>query len=129
QQRGAGGRRRDKPTEGGFWRPPRQQTQPPKKGNRGFPPTRSPPLPPQLGGGGGGEGQASARQFPAEPVADRAAHDELEVTAFEPGHLLGEHRHALPPGTWHAGDVGAPEAAVRSESLDDLLRVFMDVAV
>src|SRR6516225_7574275 len=71
----------------------------------------------------------SARQIPAEPVADRAAHHELEVAAFEPRHLFGEHHHALAPRARHAGNVGAPEAALRPERLDDLLRVFVDVAV
>src|ERR1700730_9768371 len=69
------------------------------------------------------------RQFPAEPVADGTAHHQLEVAAFEPRHLLGEHRHALFPRARHAGDVGAPEAALRSEGLDDLLGVFVDVLI
>src|SRR5271169_6908030 len=59
----------------------------------------------------------SAGQFPADPVADRAAHHQLEIAALEPRHLLGEHRHALLPRARHAGDVGAPEAALRPEGL------------
>src|ERR1700751_557794 len=69
------------------------------------------------------------RYFPDDPVADCAAHDQLEVAALEPRHLFGEHRHALLPRAWHAGDVGAPEAALRPEGLDNLLCVFVDVAI
>src|SRR5437764_1766277 len=65
-----------------------------------------------------------SRQFPAEPVTDRAAHHQLEVAALQPRHLLGEHRHALLPRARHAGDIGAPEAAFRPERLNDLLGVF-----
>src|SRR6516225_7502307 len=64
-----------------------------------------------------------------DPVAQGAAHHQLEVAAFEPRHLLGEHRRALPPGTGHSRDVGAPEAALRPEGLDDLLRVLVDVSI
>src|SRR5947207_2536615 len=70
-----------------------------------------------------------SRQLPAEPIADRAAHHQLEVTPLQPRHLFGEHRHALLPRARHAGDVGAPEAAFRPEGLDNLLRVFVDVAI
>ena len=48
---------------------------------------------------------------PAEPVANGAAHDELEVTPAEPRQLFGEQRHALAPRARHARDVGAPEPA------------------
>src|SRR5205085_2734419 len=71
----------------------------------------------------------SGRQFPAEPVADRAAHHQFEVAPLQPRHLFCEHRHALLPRARHAGDVGAPEAAFRPEGLDILLRVFVDVAI
>src|SRR5437762_3402684 len=71
----------------------------------------------------------SGRQFPAEPVADRAAHHQFEVAPLQPRHLFCEHRHALLPRARHAGDVGAPEAAFRPEGLDNLLRVFVDVAI
>src|SRR5205814_1413613 len=70
-----------------------------------------------------------ARQFPAEPVADRATHHQFEVAALQPWHLFGEHRDALLPRAGHAGDIGAPEATLRPEGLDDLLRVFVDVPV
>src|SRR5437764_14484089 len=53
------------------------------------------------------------RQFPAEPIADRASPHQLAVAALQPRHLLGEHRPALPPRARHAGDVAAPEAAFR----------------
>src|SRR6266446_6276833 len=86
-------------------------------------------LPGPIAPGGGGRGERLPRQFPAEPVADRAAHDQLEVAAFEPRHLFGEHRHAFFPRARHAGDVGAPEAALRPEGLDDLLGIFVDIAI
>ena len=68
------------------------------------------------------------RQLPAEPVAHGAAHDEFEVVALEPRHLLGEQRHALLPRARHAGDVGAPEIALRAECVEIWLQVFVDVA-
>src|SRR6266496_833346 len=72
---------------------------------------------------------ASRRQLPADPVADRAAHHQFEVAAFEKRHLVFEHRDALPPRAWHAGDVGGPEGALWTERIEDLLGVFVDVAV
>src|SRR5882724_9768331 len=60
-------------------------------------------------------GASPSRELPAEPVADRASHDELLVLRRQPGQLLGEHRHALFPRDGHAGDVGAPEHPIRSE--------------
>ena len=70
---------------------------------------------------------AGSRQ--SEPVADRAAHDQLEAPPREPGHLLGEHGHALPPRAWHAGDVGAPEHPLRPEGVVDATQVVMDVPI
>jgi len=67
--------------------------------------------------------------LPAEPVADGVPHHQLLVPALEPRQLLGEHRHTLPIGARHAGDVSAPEAALRAERVDDLADVFVDVAV
>src|SRR5688572_10071461 len=67
--------------------------------------------------------------LPPHEIAQRAAHHELEVLAFEPWQLFGEHRHALFPRARHARDVGAPEHALRPESVEDLLQVFVDVAV
>src|SRR5712691_4712070 len=64
--------------------------------------------------------------LPAEPVDDGAAHHAVEVAALQPRQLLGEHRHALAIRARHAGDVGAPERAVRAEGLEDLLEVAVD---
>src|SRR5216683_5865851 len=72
---------------------------------------------------------ASRRQLPSDPVAYRAAHHQFEVAAFEKRHLLGEHHNALPPRARHAGDVGAPEGALWAERVEDLLGVFVDVAI
>src|SRR5213593_4689330 len=54
-------------------------------------------------------------QFPPQPVAQAATHDQFEVGALEPGKFFGEQRHALLPRNRHAGDVGAPEIALGSE--------------
>src|SRR5271166_2989840 len=70
-----------------------------------------------------------SRALPAEPIADRLSHDEVLVATLEPRQFLGEHRHALPIGARHAGDVGSPEAALRAERVIDLADVFVDVAV
>jgi transposase-like protein len=43
----------------------------------------------------------------ARAITHRLAHDEVEVAALQPRQCLGEQGHALPPGAWHAGDVGA----------------------
>src|SRR5271168_4867801 len=67
------------------------------------------------------------RALPTEPIADRLSHDELLVAALEPRQFLGEHRHALPIRARHAGDVGAPEAALRTERVHNLTDVFVDV--
>src|SRR6478609_7808832 len=50
---------------------------------------------------------AGARR-PADPVADRLAHHQLQVAAAEPGQFLGEHRHAFAVAAGHAG-VSRPE--------------------
>src|SRR5216683_8415638 len=92
----------------------------------------SPDRPAQCGRGyraqRAGEG-SSGRPLPPEPVADCLAHDKFLVMTLEPGQFFGEHRHALPVRTWHAGDVGAPEAAPRAERVIDLADVFVDVAI
>src|SRR5215471_5484494 len=59
----------------------------------------------------------STLQLPANPGAKRAPHDQLFVLCGQPGQLLREHRHALLPCRGHAGDVGAPEHALRSERI------------
>src|SRR5215470_556723 len=71
---------------------------------------------------------ASLLSFPAEPVTDRSAHDQLEVAALQPGQLFGEQRHALTPRAGHARDVGAPEPARRAESVVQAAQVVVDVA-
>src|SRR6516225_3124902 len=70
-----------------------------------------------------------SRAFPAEPVDDRLPHHQILVAALKPWQFLGEHRHALPIRAGHAGDVGAPEAALRAERVIDLANVFVDVAI
>src|SRR5262250_2841773 len=58
------------------------------------------------------------RQIPADPVTQRTAHDQLLVALGEPGQL-GEMGDAVLPRAWHAGDVGAPEHALRAERVVD----------
>src|ERR1041384_5075108 len=70
-----------------------------------------------------------SRALPAQPVYDGPAHHALEVAALQPRQLLGEHRHALAPRARHARDVGAPEAAVGPERLEDLAQIAVDVRV
>ena len=120
--------------EGGAHRPSRGDRQPGPARRRSPPASRSarPARPTSCASPGSTAEKRPAqspRQFPADPVAQRAAHDEIEVVALEKRHLLGEHRHAFLPRARHAGDVGAPEAALRAEGLDNLLRIFVDVAV
>src|SRR5262245_5136359 len=70
-----------------------------------------------------------AGPFPAEPVADGIPHHQLLVAPLEPGQLFREHRHALSVRARHAGDVGAPKAALRPEGVKDLAEILVDVAV
>src|SRR5208282_5975903 len=81
------------------------------------------------GWGGGEYREGLSRALPAEPVADRLPHHELLVATLEPRQLFGEHRHALPVGARHAGDVRTPKAALRAERVIDLADVFVDVAI
>src|SRR5262249_34120863 len=67
--------------------------------------------------------------LPAEPVGDGIPHDQLLVASLEPGQLFREHRHALPVRARHAGDIGAPEAALRAERVKDLPDILVNVAV
>jgi DNA polymerase-1 len=60
---------------------------------------------------------------PSPPRTQRLSHDEFEVMAFEPWQLLGEHRHALAPGTGHLRDVRAPKHSARTKRIVDLPRV------
>src|ERR1043165_5499794 len=71
---------------------------------------------------------SSLLSFPAQPVADRAAHDQLEVAALQPGQLFREQRHALTPRARHARDVGAPEPARGTEGVVEAAQVVVDVA-
>src|SRR5690348_16327136 len=71
---------------------------------------------------------SSPRRVPAEPVADRAAHDQLLIAALQPRQLLGEHRHALTVRAPHARDVGPPEHSRRAERIEDSLELVVDVA-
>src|SRR5262249_35797600 len=71
---------------------------------------------------------ASLLSFPSEPVTDRAAHDQLEVAALEPGQLFREQRDALTPRARHARDVGAPEPARGAEGVVEPVQVVVDVA-
>src|SRR5437899_5178943 len=66
--------------------------------------------------------------LPADPVANGAAHDELEITPAEPRQLFGEQRHALAPRAGHARDVGAPEPARGAEGVIELAQLVVDVA-
>src|SRR5207247_7751882 len=66
--------------------------------------------------------------LPADPVANSAAHDELEITPAEPRQLFGEQRHALTPRAGHARDVGAPEPARGAECVVEPMQVVVDIA-
>src|SRR5262245_51092868 len=69
----------------------------------------------------------SISSIPAQPVTDRAAHDQLEVAALEPRQLLGEQRHALTPRAGHARDVRAPEEARGAERVVEPVQIVVDV--
>ncbi len=67
--------------------------------------------------------------IPADPLAQAAAHHVLKVLALQPRQLFGEEGDALAPGARHAGDVGAPEEALRAERIEDAVQAVLDVAV
>src|SRR5262245_55117840 len=69
----------------------------------------------------------SVSSLPAQPVADRAAHDQLEVAALEPRQLLGEQRHTLAPRAGHARDVRAPEESRGAERVIEPVEIVVDV--
>src|SRR4029453_17762150 len=71
---------------------------------------------------------SSLLSFPSQPVADRPAHDQLEVAALQPGQLFREQRHARTPRARHARYVGAPEPARRAEGVVEAVQIVMDVA-
>src|SRR4030095_8225954 len=70
-----------------------------------------------------------ARELPAEPVADCAAHDQPLVLLGQPRHLFREHGHALLPRAGHARDVGSPEHPLGPEGIVELPDVSVDVTV
>src|SRR5712692_7866326 len=74
-------------------------------------------------------GLSESRMLPADPLADRPPHDQFLVAALEPRQLVGEHRDALPVAARHPGDVGAPEAPRRTEGVENLADVLVDVAI
>src|SRR5205823_1315695 len=63
---------------------------------------------------------ASGCAIPAPPGADSLPHDECLIRLGQPRHLLGEHRHALPPGARHLRDVGTPEQPLWTEGVVEL---------
>src|SRR4029077_18516606 len=65
---------------------------------------------------------------PADPFADAPTHHVLEVLALQPRQFLGEEGDALPPGARHAGDIGAPEEALRPERVENSMQAVLDVA-
>src|SRR5712691_9855061 len=74
-------------------------------------------------------GLSECRMLPADPLADRAPHDQFLVGSLEPRQLVGEHRDALPVAARHPGDVGPPEAPRRTEGVENLPDVLVDVAI
>jgi hypothetical protein len=60
-------------------------------------------------------GVARPSPFPADPVANGAAHEELEIMPPKPRQIFGKQRHAMTSRAGHARDVGPPEPARWSE--------------
>src|SRR5215467_11934759 len=73
--------------------------------------------------------RASALKLPAEPVAERASHDQLLVLGRQPGQLFGEHGDALLPRARHPRDVRPPEHPIRAERVVELADMAVDVAI
>src|SRR6516162_2855720 len=71
---------------------------------------------------------AAGGKGPADPVAQRFAHDEFEVAALQPRQFLGEQAHALPPGARHPRDVGTPEHPLGAECVETAMQVRMQAA-
>ena len=67
-------------------------------------------------------------KIPADPFAQAAAHDLLEVLSLQPRQFFGEERDALAIAAWHPRDVRAPEEAVRAEGVVEPMQPVMDVA-
>ena len=72
---------------------------------------------------------AAYRQIPADPVAERSAHHQFEITTLEPRHFFGVHRYALAHRAGHTRDIGAPEHALGPERVEDTMQILVDVAV
>src|SRR6266436_4717485 len=69
-----------------------------------------------------------AGERPADPIAQRLAHYEIEIAPLQPRQFLGEQRHALPPGAVHAGDVGAPEHPLGAERVKTAVQMRVQAA-
>src|ERR1700761_6214167 len=74
------------------------------------------------------ERSGSAGQIPAHPGRKGAADHLTQIVAAEPREFFGEHGDAFSVGARHAGNVGAPEAAARTERIEDAADRGMDVA-
>src|SRR6187455_1820434 len=64
---------------------------------------------------------------PADPLREPATHHLLEVLAFQPRQLFGEHGHALPVAAGHAGDVGSPEQAIGTVGVEDPMQAIVQI--
>src|SRR5262245_17215167 len=69
------------------------------------------------------------RPLPPKPRAHGFSHYQFHVASLESRQFLREHGHALPVGTRHAGDIGAPEATPWTEGVEYLLEVDVNVAI
>src|ERR1051325_7934471 len=63
--------------------------------------------------------------LPPPPLAERVAHDQVQVATLEPWQFLREHSHALAPRRLHLADIGAPEHALRTERVEYLAQIRM----
>src|SRR6516162_9467615 len=69
------------------------------------------------------------RPLPPKPRAHGLSHDQFQVAPLEPGQFLREHAHALSIRARHAGDISAPEATPRTEGVEYLLEIGMNIAI
>src|SRR5215471_2278334 len=69
------------------------------------------------------------RPLPRKPRAHGFSHHEFQIASLEPGQFLREHGHALPIRARHAGDISAPEATPRTEGVEYLLEIGVNVAI
>src|SRR5215470_7411567 len=70
---------------------------------------------------------ASELVVPADPFAQAAAHDVLELATLQPRQFLGEESDTLTPAARHASDVGAPEEALRPKRVKDAVQAVLDI--